>query len=90
MQESALLKFKETDVSINAQRYAQTLDRLHKAIKNKCPGMLSSDVIILRDNARPYVAKECVKALARKKWDFLEHPTYSSDPVVPCDYHMFR
>ncbi|GFV73093.1 hypothetical protein TNCV_299301 [Trichonephila clavipes] len=35
----------------------KTLDRLHKAIKNKCPGMLSSGVLILHDNTRSHVAK---------------------------------
>ena len=50
--------------------------------------MLSSGVIILHDNARPHVAKVCVEALARKKWEVLEHPAYSPD-LSPCDYHIF-
>ncbi|GFR28157.1 hypothetical protein TNCT_312351 [Trichonephila clavata] len=32
-----LLEFKEQDVSINDQRYTQTLDKLYKTIKNKHP-----------------------------------------------------
>ncbi|GFV03301.1 hypothetical protein TNCV_4018981 [Trichonephila clavipes] len=35
-----LLEFKEPDALINAQRYTQTLDTLHKAIKNKDTGTL--------------------------------------------------
>ncbi|GFY61426.1 hypothetical protein TNIN_14931 [Trichonephila inaurata madagascariensis] len=67
MQELLLLYFKEPDVSINTQRYTQILDTLHKAIKNKYPGMLSSGVIILHDNAGQHVTKVRVEALARKR-----------------------
>ncbi|GFX59921.1 hypothetical protein TNCV_4984341 [Trichonephila clavipes] len=37
----------------------QTLDTLHKAIKNKHPGMLPSDIVISQDNRRSHVAKVC-------------------------------
>ncbi|GFV33710.1 uncharacterized protein TNCV_4568251 [Trichonephila clavipes] len=62
-----------------------TLDRLHKVIKNKHPGMLWLGVNILHDNARPYVTQVYVEAL---KWEVLEHPAYSPD-LSPCDYHIF-
>ncbi|GFU87996.1 hypothetical protein TNCV_1335651 [Trichonephila clavipes] len=58
---NALLEFKRPDVSINVQRYTQTLDKLHKAIKNKRTGMTSSGVIIRHDDGdlgeRLHVAK---------------------------------
>ncbi|GFY61702.1 hypothetical protein TNIN_430171 [Trichonephila inaurata madagascariensis] len=72
-----LLKVIEPDVSINAQWCTQTLDKLHKVIKNKRQSMLSSGVIILHDNAKPNVAKMCIEV--RKKWEVLEHPAYSPD-----------
>ncbi|GFX12314.1 histone-lysine N-methyltransferase SETMAR [Trichonephila clavipes] len=59
-----------------------------KAIKNKRPCILSSGVIILQNNARPHVTKVCVEALARKKWEVLERPAYSTY-LSPGNYHIF-
>ncbi|GFS66224.1 histone-lysine N-methyltransferase SETMAR [Trichonephila clavipes] len=50
--------------------------------------MLSSSVIILRDNAMPHVNKVYVEALARKKRKVREYPAYSPD-LLPCVYHIF-
>ncbi|GFW24568.1 transposable element Tcb2 transposase [Trichonephila clavipes] len=86
VQRTLLLMFKELDFSINAQRYAQTLDTLLKAIKDKFPGMLSSGVIILLNNTRLHFTKLCVEA--HKMWEFLEHPVYTPD-LSPWDYHIF-
>ncbi|GFV87138.1 histone-lysine N-methyltransferase SETMAR [Trichonephila clavipes] len=82
-----LLEFKEPDVSINAIRYTQALDKLHKATRNKRLCILSPGIIILHDNARSYVDKVCIEALVGKKWEVLEHPAYSAD-LLPCDYHI--
>lgn len=83
-----LLEFLEPNETINSQRYIQTLDKLHQAIKSKRPGMLSSGVILLHDNARPHVSKATSDALTRKRWEVLEHPAYSPD-LSPCDFHIF-
>ncbi|KFM72651.1 Histone-lysine N-methyltransferase SETMAR, partial [Stegodyphus mimosarum] len=87
-----LLEFKEPYVPINARKLDNVhrkLDKPHKAIKSKSPGILSLGAIFLHDNARPHIPRVCVEALARKKWDVLEHPAYSFD-LSPCDYHIFR
>ncbi|GFX10001.1 uncharacterized protein TNCV_4101401 [Trichonephila clavipes] len=92
MQGPLLLEFKELDVSINAQRYTETLSciRLSKIIPGYAVVILNGlGVIILNDSARPHVAIVCVEALARKKWEVLKHPAYSSD-MSPCDYHIFE
>ena len=83
-----LADFKEPGVNITAIHYNDTLDKLHTAIKNKRPGMLSRGVILLHDNARPHVAKIVQKALAHKRWEVLPHPSYSPD-MSPCDFHLF-
>ncbi|GFW50577.1 histone-lysine N-methyltransferase SETMAR [Trichonephila clavipes] len=83
-----LLKFKEPDVYIHAQRCSQTLHKLHRATKITRPGMLSG-VIILLDNARPHVTKVCIDALARKQWEVLEHLPYSPN-LSHCNYQIFR
>ncbi|GFW38023.1 transposase [Trichonephila clavipes] len=78
----------ELDFFINVQWYTQILDKLHKAIKNKPPGMLSSGVILLYDNTRLHVTKVCIEALACKNWKVREHPAYSQD-LSPCDCDIF-
>ncbi|GFQ84158.1 hypothetical protein TNCT_611461 [Trichonephila clavata] len=89
MQGPLLLELKETDVSTDAQRYTQTLDKLYKAIKNKRLGTLPSGVIVLNHIARPHIAKMCVEALAHKKGEVLEHPDYclNLSPSDFCDPH---
>ena len=42
-------------------------------------------VILLHDNAWPYVAKVVKKYLKMLKWDVLPHPLYSPD-IAPSDY----
>ncbi|GFW32924.1 histone-lysine N-methyltransferase SETMAR [Trichonephila clavipes] len=69
IQRPLLLEFKELSISIRAQRYIQTLDKLQKAIQNELLFKLSSGVIILHNNARPRGTKVCVWVLSRKKWE---------------------
>ncbi|GFY57461.1 histone-lysine N-methyltransferase SETMAR [Trichonephila inaurata madagascariensis] len=88
MQVPLLVELKESDVSLNAQRYTQTLYKLHKTIKSKYPCILSSGVIILHDNASLHVTNVFVKALTCKKWEVLEHSAYSAD-LLSCVYHIF-
>ena len=83
-----MLDFKDPHITVNANRYKETLDKLQKAIKNKRPGMLSRGVILLHDNARPHVANTVKDALAQKGWEVLPHPSYSPD-LSPCDFHLF-
>lgn len=46
-------------------------------------------VILLHDNALPYVATPVKKTLEVLGWDILLHPLYSPD-IAPLDYHLFR
>jgi len=46
-------------------------------------------VILLHDNARPYIAKVVKKYLETLKWDVLPHSPYSPD-IAPSDYWLFR
>ena len=51
-----LVDFLEREATINAKRYADTLQKLRHAIKSKRPGMMSDGIILLSDNARPHTA----------------------------------
>ncbi|GFR10857.1 uncharacterized protein TNCT_278171 [Trichonephila clavata] len=83
MQGPLLSEFKELEVSINAQRYTYTLYKMYKAIEKR-PGMLSSGVIILHDNARPQVARSVSRIWLLNSGK----PAYSPD-LSTCDYHIF-
>ena len=53
-----LLDFKEPDVNINAERYADSLKHLRVSIENKRPRKLTNGVILLHDNAWPQMIKD--------------------------------
>ena len=73
---------------INEKRYANTLQKLRRAIKLKRPGMLSDGIIILHDNARPHTANLMRDKPQRFDWETLQHPLYSPD-LSPCDLSHF-
>jgi len=72
-------------------RYRLQLIRLSHALREKRPEYEQryDKVILLHDNARPYVAKVVKKYLETLKWDILPHPPYSPD-IAPSDYWLFR
>lgn len=83
-----LVDFLPHGTSINAVRYCETLDRLRNAIKRKRPGLLSSGVLLLHDNATPHSSAKTQDWLARYNWEVVEHPAYSPD-LAPSDFHLF-
>jgi histone-lysine N-methyltransferase SETMAR len=57
-------------------------------IQNNGLGMLTSDVVLLHDNARPHTAV-CTQALLEHfNWKLLDHPPYSPD-LSRSDHHLF-
>ncbi|GFV64100.1 histone-lysine N-methyltransferase SETMAR [Trichonephila clavipes] len=56
-----------------------------RAIKSKRPGMLSSDVIFLHDNARSHMANAVKTTLQQFRWETLEYQPYSPD-LSPCNF----
>jgi histone-lysine N-methyltransferase SETMAR len=75
-------------ITVNADRYGETLKGLRSAIKTKRPGMLSCGVILLHDNARPHSARTTLEKLQQFRWEVLPYPPYSPD-VSHCDCHVF-
>jgi len=83
-----LVDFMARGTTINADRYCETLKKLRRAIQNRRRGMLTKDICLLHDNARPHVARQTVVLLDQFGWDIITHPPYSPD-LAPCDYHLF-
>ncbi|GBO41429.1 hypothetical protein AVEN_97804-1 [Araneus ventricosus] len=54
-----------------------------------CPsrGKLSNRIVLLRDNARPHVAKKTLELLEKFRWEVLQHPP-CSPYIPPCHYHI--
>ncbi|GBM90548.1 hypothetical protein AVEN_20553-1 [Araneus ventricosus] len=50
---TSLVDFLPQGSTINSTQYCSALAKLRKAIKSKRPGLLTQQVILLHDNARP-------------------------------------
>lgn len=83
-----LLKPNET---VTADVYRRQLNKLNDVLLQKRPAIASNrrKVILLRDNARPHVARVVKDTLLQLEWEVLPHPAYSPD-IAPSDYHLFR
>jgi hypothetical protein len=57
-----LVDITEKGTKINAESYCTTLERLRVAINRQRPGLLTTGVLLLHDNARPHL--DCNTALA--------------------------
>jgi len=64
--------------------YADLKNRLRPAIKSKRSGLLSTGVLLQRDNARPHTASSTVATIQDLSFEYLPHPPHSPDlaPVV--------
>jgi histone-lysine N-methyltransferase SETMAR len=51
-------------------------------------GMLTSDVVLLLDNARLHTADCTLALLEYFNWELFDHPPYSPDLALS-DYHLF-
>ena len=74
--------------TVNADRYFDTLVKLHEAIRRKRPGLLTRRPILLHDNARPHSAQLTQTLIRNLKWETFPHPAYSPD-LAPSDFHAF-
>ena len=50
--------------------------------------MLTKEIVLLHDNARPHTAGQTRNLLDSFGWEVLDHPQYSPD-LAPSDYHPF-
>jgi hypothetical protein len=51
-------------------------------------GMLTKDVFLLHDKARPHTAARTNALIKLLNWEIFDHPSYITD-LAPSDYHLF-
>lgn len=74
-----LVDFLSRGDTINSATYCETLKKLHRAIQNKRRGMLSKEIVLLHENARPHTANQTQDLIGSFGWEQLDHPPYSLD-----------
>lgn len=83
-----LVDYLQQGATINADRYIQSLDLLHKELVKSRPGKLHARILLQHDNARPHTARRTLDAIRQKNWEILPHPPYSPD-LAPSDFFLF-
>ena len=68
--------------------YANLLDQLRTAIREKRRGKLSKGVLLQQNNARVHTCKVAMDAVERNGYELLPHPAYSPD-LAPSDFFVF-
>ena len=65
--------------TITGVYYANLLDQLRTAIREKRRGKLSKGVLLQQDNARVHTCKVAMDAVERNGYELIPHPAYSPD-----------
>ena len=68
--------------------YANLLDQLRTAIREKRRGKLSKGVLLQQNNARVPTCKVAMDAVVRNGYELIPHPAYSPD-LAPSDFFLF-
>ena len=74
--------------TITGAYYANLLDQLSNAIREKRRGKLSKSVLLQQDNARVYTCKVAMDPVERNVYELIPHPAYSPD-LAPSDFYLF-
>ena len=69
--------------------YANLLiNKLHREIKKRRRGLISTGVILHHDNASAHTLYPILSTIHNLRYELLRHPSYSSD-LAPSDYYLF-
>ena len=74
--------------TITGVYYANLLDQLRTAIREKRRGKLSKGVLLQQDNARVHTCRVAMDAVERNGYELIPHPAYSPD-LAPSDFFLF-
>ena len=83
-----MLDFLPKRSTITGVYYANLLDQLRTAIREKRRGKLSKGVLLQQDNARVHTCKVAMDAVERNGYELIPHPAYSPD-LAPSDFCLF-
>ena len=83
-----MLDFLAKKSTITVAYYANLLDQLRTAIREKRRGKLSKGILLQQDNARVHTCKIAMDAVERNGYELIPHPAYSLD-LAPSDYFLF-
>ena len=83
-----MLDFLPKRSTITGVYYANLLDQLRTAIREKRRGKLSKGVLLQQDNARVQTCKVAMDAVERNGYELIPHPAYSPD-LAPSDFFLF-
>ena len=76
------------NIFVTGVYYANLLDLLRTAIREKRRGKLSKGVLLQQDNARVNTCKVAMDAVERNGYELIPHPAYSPD-LAPSDFFLF-
>ena len=68
--------------------YANLLDQLRTAIREKRRGKLSKGVLLPQDNARVHTCQVAMDAVERNGYELIPYPAFSPD-LAPSDFFLF-
>ena len=83
-----MLEFLPKRSTITGVYYANFLDQLRTAIREKLRGKLSKGVLPQQENARVRTCKVAMDAVERNGYELIPHPAYSPD-LAPSDFFLF-
>ena len=83
-----MLDFLPKRSTITGVYYANLVDQLRTAIREKRRGKLSKGVLLQQDNSRVPTCKVVLDAVERNGYELIPHPAYSPD-LAPSDFFLF-
>ena len=83
-----MLGFLPKGSTITGVYYANFLDHLRTAFREKHRGNLSKGILLQKDNARVHTCKVAMDAVEQNGYELLPHPAYSPD-LTPSDFFLF-
>ena len=83
-----MLNFLPKRSIITGVYYANLLDQLRTAIREKRRGKLSTGVLLQQHNARVHICKVAMDAVERNRYELITHPAYSPD-LARSDFFLF-
>ena len=83
-----MLDFLPKRSTITGVYYANLLDQLRTAFREKRRGKHSKCVLLQQDNARVHTCKVAMVSVERNRYELIPHPAYSPD-LAPSDFFLY-